>query len=53
MRRVEQGEERRRDAVLQDTMTIAVADLDFFHWDTLARTARAEEMHRLCRVPRS
>ena len=30
MRRVEQGEERRRAAVLQDTIFIAVADFGFF-----------------------
>jgi hypothetical protein len=30
MRRVEQGEERRRAAVLQDTISIAVADFGFF-----------------------
>ena len=30
MRKVEEGEERRRAAVLQDTMTIAVADFGFF-----------------------
>ena len=30
MMRVEEGEERRRAAVLQDTMSIAVADFAFF-----------------------
>ena len=30
MRRVEEGEERRRAAVLQDTMSIAVADFGSF-----------------------
>ena len=30
MRRVEQGEERRRAAVLQDTISIAVADFRVF-----------------------
>ena len=30
MRRVEQGEERRRAAVLQDTISIAVADFGWF-----------------------
>ena len=30
MRRVGQGEERRRAAVLQDTISIAVADFGFF-----------------------
>jgi len=30
MRRVEQGEERRRAAVLQDTISIAVADFGLF-----------------------
>ena len=29
MKRVEEGEERRRGAVLQDTMSIAVAGLEF------------------------
>jgi len=29
--RVEKGEERRRAAVFQDTMSIAVADFGFFH----------------------
>ena len=30
MRRVEEGEERRRASVLQDTMSIAVTDYGFF-----------------------
>ena len=30
MRRVEQGKERRKAAVLQDTKSIAVADFGFF-----------------------
>ena len=31
MRRVEEGEKRRRAAFLQDTMSIAVADFGFFY----------------------